>query len=111
MTKTLATGRREAGCSAAAQQRDELAALALGEPAESLARRDPALAQDLVDLHAPVLGDGEQQIKHLGRLQIIWRIEQQLVDRSAAGFEVALELRAAAADVVRSLQRLHALHE
>ena len=37
--------------------------------------------------------------------------QQQLVDRLAAGLEVALELRAAAADVVRALQRLHPLHE
>src|SRR5690349_19254378 len=111
MTKTLATGRREADRSAAAQQRDQLAALALGEPAEGLARRDPALAQDLVDLHAPVLGDGEQQVEHLGRLQIVRRIEQQLMDGRAARLEVALELRATAPDIVGTLQRLHALHE
>src|SRR5579875_1915074 len=96
---------------APAQQRDELAALALGQPAERLARRDPALGQDLVDLHAPVLGDREQQIEYLRGHHIIGRLEQQLVDRLAARFQVALELSPTAADVVRALQRLHPLDE
>src|SRR5205814_1225600 len=42
----------------AAEQRDELGPLALREPADGLARRDAALLQDLVGLHAAVLGHG-----------------------------------------------------
>ena len=42
------------------QQGDQLRALALGQPADRLARRDAAVGEDLVDLHAPVLGDGEE---------------------------------------------------
>ena len=67
--------------------------------------------EDLVDLHSAVLGDGQQQVEHLRRLQIVGRLEQQLVDRLAASLEVALELRSATTDVVGALERLHALHE
>ena len=59
---------------AAAQQRDELRALALGEAADGLARRDPALLQDLVGLHAAVLGDGEQHVEDLGGLEVLRRL-------------------------------------
>src|SRR2546421_11830561 len=97
--------------SAPAHQRHELAPLTLGEPAEGLARGNTALREDLVDLDPPVLGHREQQIEHLGGEQIIWWPEQQFVDRLAAGFEVTLELRATAADVVGTLKRLHPLNE
>src|SRR5436190_12421931 len=48
--------RRDAG-GLAAEVRDELVALALGEPADGLARRNPALREDAIYLHAAVLGD------------------------------------------------------
>ena len=79
------------------------------QPADRLARRDPALREDPIHLHAPVLRDGEQQVEDLGRLQVFRRIEQQPVDLLAAGLEVALELRAPRADLVGALQRVHAL--
>ena len=65
-------------------------ALALGEPADRLARRDPALGEDPVHLHAPVLRDCEQEVENLGRLQVFRGIEQKTVDLRPAGFEVAL---------------------
>ena len=87
----------------------ELGALALGEPADRLARRDPAVGEDLVDLHAPVLRDREQHVEHLRRLHVLRRVEQQRVDRAPAGLQVALELRALDADLVRSRECIHAL--
>ena len=50
--------------------------------------------ENLVDLHATVLGDREQHVEDLRGLEELGRVEQQLVDRMAARFEVALELRA-----------------
>jgi len=71
MTKTLATARVVFGAAglAPAHERDELAALALRETAQRLAGRDPALRQDLVDLHAPVLRDREQQVEDLQKVK------------------------------------------
>src|SRR5436305_14058821 len=88
------------------EHRDELRALALGQPADGLARRDAALGEDLVGLHAAVLGNGEQHVEHLRRLDVLGWVEQQLVDRNAAPLEVALELRAPSANVVSAPQRV-----
>src|SRR5436305_1154810 len=88
MTKTRANRR-----ALSPQHRDELFALALGEPADRLARGDLARAQDLVDLHAPVLRHREQHVDHLGRLDVVGRVEQQLVDRVPATLEILLEPR------------------
>src|SRR5260370_36682334 len=62
----------------AAQERDELAALALGEPADRLGRGDPALREDLVDLNAPVLGPGPEHDEHLRRLHVHRTLGPQL---------------------------------
>src|SRR2546423_7171440 len=104
MTKTLASA-------LAAQQPDQLVALALGQAADGLARRDLALTQDLVDLHAPVLRDGEQHVDDLRGLDELRRLQEQLVDRTPPRLEVALELRALGADLVGALQGIHALNE
>src|SRR3954452_13006702 len=77
----------------AAEHRDKLGALALREAADRLARRDAALDEDLVHLHAPVLGNGEQHVEDLGRLDVLGRLEQEVMDLRAASLEVALELR------------------
>jgi hypothetical protein len=69
------------------------------------------LGQDLIHLHATILGHGQQQIEDLRGLQIIRRLEQQFVDRLAARFEITLELSPSAADIVRALERLHALRQ
>src|SRR5687768_998644 len=86
------TNTRPIGRALAAQHRDELGALALREAADRLARRDAALDEDLVDLHAPVLGDGEQHVEDLGGLDVLRRLEQEVVDLRAAALEVPLEL-------------------
>src|SRR3954452_25126134 len=83
----------------AAQHRDQLVALALGETADGLARRDLAGTQDLVHLHAAVLRDREEHVHDLGRLDVVRRLEEELVDRGAAGLEVALELSTLGTDL------------
>jgi hypothetical protein len=87
----------------------EFGALALGQAAECLAGRDPTAVQDICGLHAAELGEREQYVEHLCRLKVRGRLEQQRVDRHAAGFEVALELRAKRPDLVGPTERVDAL--
>src|SRR5436190_15986056 len=79
ITKARATRSR-----LAAEHRDELGALALREAADRLARRDAALDEHLVDLHAPVLRDGEEHVEDLRRLDVGRRLEQEVVDLDPA---------------------------
>src|SRR3954454_19772821 len=94
-----------------AQVGNELAALALGQAADRLRGRDPALGQDAVHLHAPVLRDRQQQVEDLGRLQVFRRVQKETLDLGATGFEVPLERGSARADLVRPLKRIHALRQ
>src|SRR5215208_1104315 len=73
--------------------RDQLAALALGEAADRLRWRDPALGQDLVGLHAPVFRDGEDHVERLRGHDVLRRVEEQGLDLRLARLEVALQLR------------------
>src|SRR5271166_3570709 len=93
------------------KQADQLRALTLGEPADRLAGRDPAVNEDLVDLDAPVLRDGQQHVEDLGRLDVLRRVEQQRVDRPAARLQVPLELSPLDADLVGSGEGVHPLVE
>src|ERR1019366_5810844 len=95
----------------AMQHRDQLCSLALGEPADRLARRDAAVRENLVDLHATVLGDREQHVEDLRRLEEFGRVQEQLMDRVATRLEIAFELRALRANLVRTCQRIHSLVE
>src|SRR5688572_27893266 len=88
--------------SSTAEHRDQLGALALREAADRLARRDAALDQHLVDLHAPVLRHREEHVEDLRRLDVLGRLEQQVVDARAAALEIALELGAARTNLVRT---------
>src|SRR4051795_3860189 len=92
----------------APEVRNELAALALGQAADRLARRDPALRENAVHLHAPVLRDGEQEVEYLRCLEVLRRVEQQAVDLRPSGLQIPLERGAARADLVRSLEGVHA---
>ena len=65
--------KRRSASGAAPQELDELGALALGEPADGLARRDPALLQDLVGLDAAELRRGQQHVEDLGGLEVLRR--------------------------------------
>src|SRR5688572_113572 len=70
---------------------DELTPLALGEPTDRLARRDPALREDLVDLHVAVLGHREQHVGHLRGEDVVRRVAQQNGDVRAPILELPLE--------------------
>src|SRR3954470_1700933 len=102
---------RTAMAALSAQVRNQLAALALGEAADRLRRRDPALREDAVHLHAPVLRNRQQQVEHLGRLEVLGRVEQQPVDLRATGLQIPLQGGSARADLVRSLKRIHTLRQ
>ena len=54
---------------AAAIQLDELGPLALGQPADGLARRDPALLEDLFAFTRPYFGVASRMSKTLA----VWR--------------------------------------
>src|SRR3954466_13251094 len=95
----------------ATQVRDELAALALGQAADRLRRRDPALGEDAVHLHATVLRHRQQQVEDLGRLEVFRRVEKQPMDLGATGLEVPFEGGSARADLVRPLKRIHPLRQ
>src|SRR3954469_9455417 len=110
MTKTFPTGRIMTAVTAAknpwnipllAQLRDEFRALALGEAADGLRRRDPALVEDPVGLDAAVLGDRHQHVEDLRRLDVLRRVHQQGLDLDLVALQVALQLRALRTDVVR----------
>src|SRR5207244_9359097 len=91
------------------QQRGQLASLALRQAADRLRGSDPAVGEDLVDLHPAVLGDGQEHVEYLGRLDVLGRIEQERVDRESAGLGVALELGPLYPDLVGSRERIHSL--
>ena len=74
----------------AAQERDELVALALGQAADGLARRDAAVREDAIHLHAPVLRHRQQQVEDLRGEQVVGRIQQQAVDLSATALRSRL---------------------
>src|SRR3954462_10558238 len=85
----------------AAQVGNQLAALALGQAADRLRRRDPALGEDAVHLHATVLRNRQQQVEDLRRLQVLGRVQQEPVDLGPACLEVPLQGGSARADLVR----------
>src|SRR5919205_3391221 len=62
-----------------AQHADQLGPLALREAADRLRRRDPAQLEHLVDLHAPVLGHREEHVEDLRRLDVLRRLQEEVV--------------------------------
>src|SRR5688500_9307679 len=88
---------------------DELTALALRKSADRLARRDPALRQDLVDLDVAVLRHGQQHVGDLCGEDVVRRVAQQDRDVRVAILQLALELCALGPDPVRRVEGLHPL--
>src|SRR5919201_599652 len=114
MTKTRATapGYDDSPTAPLATQHgDQLGALALRQATDRLARRDPALLQDLVRLHAAVLGNREQHVEDLRGLHVLGRLPQKRVNRHPARLQILLQLRPPRADRVGALERVHALKE
>ena len=79
------------------------------EPADRLARGDPALCEDLVDLHAPVLRHGQHQVEDLRGLEVFGGSSSSSWIALAARLEVALELGALLRMSFARCERLHAL--
>ncbi len=87
----------------------EFLALAVGETAEGLAGRDPAVVERFCGFDPSDFGDREQEVEDLGGLQVCGWAEQQRGDRCPAGLEVAFELRAERADLVGRVECVDAL--
>jgi hypothetical protein len=65
--------------------------------------------EDLVDLDAAVLGNGEQHVEDLRRLDVLRRLQQQRLNQQAPGLEVALELGALDPDLIGPSEGVHSL--
>src|SRR3954451_1837379 len=119
MTKTFPTAlmimtvgtaaKSSANAALLAQLCDEFGALALGEAADGLRRGDPALIQDAVGLHAPVLGHRHQHVDDLRSLDVLRRIHEQRLDLDLVALQVALQLGPLGANVVRPPEGFHPL--
>ena len=93
------------------EEPNQLAPLALREAADGLRLADPALVEQLGRLDPPELRDRHEDVAHLRGLDVGRRSAQDLLDLDAAVLEVFLQLSAAHADVVGSLEGLHPLVE
>src|SRR5437764_11126869 len=93
------------------EEPDELGALALRQASNGLRLADPALVQEAGGLDAAELRHGHQDVEDLGGRDVLRRIAENVVDAGGAVFEVLLELCPADTNVVRPLERLHALIE
>src|SRR5438874_7187037 len=91
------------------EEPDELGALALRQPSNGLRLADPALIQEAGGLDAAELRHGHQDVEDLGRRDVLRRMAEDVLDGGRAGFEVLLQLGPADANVVRPLERFHAL--
>src|SRR4051794_851726 len=101
------------GCPAflSPEHKDQLGSLALRQTADRLRRRDSAYLQHFAHLNAPIFGHGKQHVEDLRRLDVVRWIVEQGLDAGTARLEIALEGRALGSDLVRALERLHALDE
>src|ERR1041385_7859137 len=91
------------------EEPDELGALALRQPPNGLRLADPALIQKPSGLDAAELGDGHEDVEDFRRGDVVGRTPQNVVDAGGVGFEVLFQLCPADTNVVRPLERLHAL--
>src|SRR2546430_7249489 len=91
------------------EEPDELGALALRQASNGLRLADSALVEEACGLDAPEFRHGHQDVEDLRRRDVLGRVAQDVVDVDGSRLEVLLELRSADADVVRPLERFHAL--
>src|SRR5207253_4969921 len=91
------------------EEPDELGALALRQPSNGLRLADPALVQEPGGLDAAEFRHGHKDVEDLRRRNVLRRIPENIVDVGGAVFEVLFQLRPADANVVRPLERFHAL--
>src|SRR3954451_13220698 len=93
------------------EEPNKLRALAVREPADGLRLADPAEVEEARRLDAAELRDGEQHVEHLGRRDELGRVAKDVLDAGAAALQILLQLCAPHPDVVRPLERFHALVE
>src|SRR4051794_1224339 len=93
------------------EEPNKLRALAVREPAHGLRLADPTEVEEARRLDAAELRDGEQHVEHLGRRDEVGRFAEDVLDTGAAALQILLQLRAPHPDVVRPLERFHALVE
>jgi len=85
----------------AADEFDQLTALAFRHPTHRLRGRDPAAAEEASDPRRTDLWHCEQEILHLGRLRVGGRLRENIGDPHSPRGEFLLQCRSAAADLVR----------
>ena len=90
---------------------EELASLAAGESAERLGWSDSRVTEDLVGFDLSDLGEGDEQVDHLGGGRELGRADNQGSEVRFAGGEVLLQLRSGGSDRVRALECFAALVE
>ncbi|HEU0245586.1 MAG TPA: hypothetical protein VFR38_00705 [Gaiellaceae bacterium] len=85
----------------AADEFDQLTALAFRHAANRLRGRYPAAAEEASDPRRTDLWHCEQEILNLGRLRVRGRLGENILDPHSPGGEFLLQGRSAAADLVR----------
>ena len=85
----------------AAEELDQLTALAFRHTANRLRGRDPAAAEEASGPRRTDLWHCEQEILNLGRLRVGGRLRQNIGDPHSTGGELLLQGCSAAADLVR----------
>src|SRR6266511_3620233 len=106
---TRRSSRREVSASAR-QVADQLLALAVAEAGHGPRGADPAVCKQAGDARRTVLGQGERRSSNYLGLRALGRRREDVADPHAAGCQVLLQLRAAAADLVRPAPSLEQLH-
>jgi len=85
----------------AAEEFDQLTALAFCHAAYRLRGSDPAAAEEASGPRRTDLWHGEQEILNLGRLRVGGRLRENIGDPHSPGGEFLLQCRSTAADFVR----------
>src|SRR5215218_100148 len=97
------------GLRSAAEERDQLVALAFGQPGDRLRRRDPTLGERARGLGRTDLRQREQEVVDLRRLCELRWLGDDLVDPRPPRGELPLQPRPSAPDLIRVPQGTHPL--
>src|SRR5262249_60554827 len=93
------------------EEANQLRALPVGEPSDRLRLADAAHVEEARRLYPPELRHGHQHVEDLRGRHVLGRVAQDLLDVDAAVLQVLFQLGPPDANVVRSLERFHALVE
>ena len=96
----------------AVEEPNQLGALSVGEATDRLRLADAARVQEAGRLHPAELGHGHQHVEHLRGRHVLGRVAEDLVDLDKARPSgPSSDWARLHPDVVRPLERLHALVE